>query len=171
MAIYPIVTLPDRRLKVQTKPITVFDDALQVLIKDMFESMYAANGVGLAATQIGLDISIAVIDVVGDKKNQYVLINPKVTKLGEMVNMHEGCLSVPHVSSEVMRATHVKLEALDGQGKPYTLEADGLLAECIQHEVDHLNGKLYIDLLSPFKRDRLVKKMEKAQRSDQSERM
>lgn len=168
MAIYPIVTLPDRRLRVQTRAITVFDDALQTLIKDMFESMYAAQGVGLAATQIGLDISIAVIDVVGDKKNQYVLINPKVTQKGEQIKMHEGCLSVPHVSSEVTRASHVTLHALDGKGKPYTLEADGLLAECIQHEVDHLNGKLYIDQLSRLKRERLVSKMEKVIRSEKS---
>jgi peptide deformylase len=171
MAIYSIVTLPDKRLRVQTSPITVFDEALQTLIADMFESMYAANGVGLAATQIGLDKSIAVIDVIGDKKSQYVLINPKVTLIGEKIQMHEGCLSVPHVSSEVMRTNRVKLEALDGFGKPYTLEAEGLLAECIQHEVDHLNGKLYIDLLSSLKRERLIKKMEKAQRTDRSERM
>ncbi|HLF66022.1 MAG TPA: peptide deformylase [Gammaproteobacteria bacterium] len=166
MTIYSIVTLPDKRLRVNTKPITVFDEALQTLIADMFESMYAANGVGLAATQIGLDIRIAVIDVEGDKKNQYVLINPKVTMLGEAVKMHEGCLSVPHVSAEVKRATRVKLHALDGHGKPYELEASDLLAECIQHEVDHLNGKLYIDLLSPLKRDRLIKKMDKVVRSE-----
>jgi peptide deformylase len=165
--IYKIVTLPDKRLRVNTKPITVFDDALQTLIADMFESMYAARGVGLAATQIGLDMRIAVIDVVGDKKseNQYVLINPKATPLSETVKMHEGCLSVPGVSEEVPRATKVRLNALDGQGKPYELEATDLLAECIQHEVDHLNGKLYIDLLSSLKRDRLLKKMDKS-RSD-----
>src|ERR1700691_6007587 len=105
MTTYNIVTLPDKRLRVNTKPITVFDDTLQTLIKDMFESMYAARGVGLAATQIGLDIRIAVIDVVGDKKNQYVLINPEVTLLSETIKMHEGCLSVPGVSEEVPRAT------------------------------------------------------------------
>ncbi len=168
--IYSIVTLPDKRLRVNTKPITVFDDALQTLIADMFESMYAANGVGLAATQIGLDIRIAVIDVEGTKQNQYVLINPEVTILSEQIKMHEGCLSVPHVSAEVPRATRVKLKAQDGQGKHYELEATDLLAECIQHEVDHLNGKLYIDLLSTLKRDRLLKRMQKA-RSDRSERM
>lgn len=170
MTTYNIVTLPDKRLRVNTKPITVFDDALQTLIEDMFESMYAAQGVGLAATQIGLDIRIAVIDVVGDKKNQYVLINPEVTLLSEMVKMHEGCLSVPHVSAEVIRATKVRLNALDRHGKPYELEATDLLAECIQHEVDHLNGKLYIDLLSSIKRDRLLKKMDKA-RDDRNEHM
>ncbi|MGA2654436.1 MAG: peptide deformylase [Gammaproteobacteria bacterium] len=170
MALYPLVTLPDKRLRVNTKPITVFDDKLQTLIADMFETMYAERGVGLAATQIGLDIRIAVIDVIGDKKTQYVLINPEVTLLSETVKMHEGCLSVPGVSDEVPRATKVLLKALDGQGKPYELEATELLAECIQHEVDHLNGKLYIDLLSSVKRDRLLKKMEKA-RKDRSERM
>ncbi len=168
--IYKVVTLPDKRLRVNTKPITVFDDALQILIADMFETMYYARGVGLAATQIGLDMRIAVIDVVGDKKNQYVLINPKVTFLSETVKMHEGCLSVPHVSEEVHRATKVRLNALDGQGQPYELEAEDLLAECIQHEVDHLNGKLYIDLLSSLKRDRLLKKMDKAL-NDRSENM
>lgn len=167
MALYPLVTLPDKRLRVKTKPITVFDDKLQTLIKDMFETMYAEHGVGLAATQIGLDICIAVIDVVGDKKNQYVLINPEVTLLSEMVKMHEGCLSVPGVSDEVPRATKVRLKAQDGNGIPYELEATDLLAECIQHEVDHLNGKLYIDLLSSLKRDRLLKKMDKSR----SERM
>lgn len=167
MTIYSIVTLPDKRLRVNTKPITVFDEALQTLIADMFESMYAAHGVGLAATQIGLDQRIAVIDVIGDKKQQYVLINPVVTILSASVKMHEGCLSVPHVSDEVPRATHVRLNALDGQGKPYELEATDLFAECIQHEVDHLNGKLYIDLLSSLKRDRLLKKMEKI-RKEQS---
>ncbi len=166
MTIHSIVTLPDRRLRVNTKKITTFDEPLQVLIADMFDSMYAAHGVGLAATQIGLDLRIAVIDVEGDKKNQYVLINPEVTMIGEVVNMHEGCLSVPHVSAEVKRATRVKLKALDRHGKPYELEASDLLAECIQHEVDHLNGKLYIDLLSPLKRDRLLKKMDKVQRSE-----
>ncbi|MFA6037016.1 MAG: peptide deformylase [Legionellales bacterium] len=170
MALYSLVTLPDKRLRVNTKPITVFDDALQTLIADMFETMYHERGVGLAATQIGLDIRIAVIDVEGDKKNQYVLINPEVTALSETVKMHEGCLSVPGVSEEVPRATKVRLKALDGQGKPYELEATELLAECIQHEVDHLNGKLYIDLLSSLKRDRLLKKMDKA-RNDQRERM
>jgi peptide deformylase len=170
MALYPLVTLPDKRLRVNTKPITVFDDKLQTLVEDMFETMYAERGVGLAATQIGLDIRIAVIDVVGDKKTQYVLINPEVTKLGEMVKMHEGCLSVPGVSDEVMRATKVHLKAQDQHGKTYELEATELLAECIQHEVDHLNGKLYIDLLSSLKRDRLLKKMDKT-RADRSERM
>lgn len=171
MTIHSIVTLPDKRLRVNTATITTFDNALQELIADMFESMYAANGVGLAATQIGLDMRIAVIDVEGNKKNQYVLINPEVTIIGEKIKMHEGCLSVPHVSAEVDRSTHVKLHALDRNGKPYELEATDLLAECIQHEVDHLNGKLYIDLLSSLKRDRLVRKMEKIQRSDRSERM
>lgn len=161
MALYSLVTLPDKRLRVNTKPITVFDDALQTLIADMFETMYHERGVGLAATQIGLDMRIAVIDVVGDKKTQYVLINPEVTALSATVKMHEGCLSVPGVSEEVPRATKVRLKALDGFGKPYELEATELLAECIQHEVDHLNGKLYIDLLSSLKRDRLLKKMEK----------
>ncbi len=161
MALYPLVTLPDKRLRVNTKAITVFDDKLHTLVEDMFETMYAERGVGLAATQIGLDMRIAVIDVVGDKKTQYVLINPEVTKLGEMVKMHEGCLSVPGVSEEVVRATKVHLKAQDQHGKTYELEATELLAECIQHEVDHLNGKLYIDLLSSLKRDRLLKKMEK----------
>jgi peptide deformylase len=167
MALYSLVTLPDKRLRVNTKPITIFDDKLHTLVEDMFETMYAERGVGLAATQIGLDIRIAVIDVVGDKKTQYVLINPEVTKLGEMVKMHEGCLSVPGVSEEVLRASKVHLKAQDQYGKFYEIEASELLAECIQHEVDHLNGKLYIDLLSSLKRDRLLKKMSKSN----SERM
>lgn len=164
MTTYTVVYLPDSRLREPTQPITVFDNALQTLIDDMFETMYAAKGIGLAAPQIGISKKLAVIDVKGDKSQTYCLINPEIVERSGDELMEEGCLSVPGVYDKAPRATKVKMRALDRNGKPYELEADGLLAHCIQHEIDHLNGKLFVDYLSPLKRNLARKKLDKFKR-------
>ncbi len=152
MAIRKIVYQPHSVLRKIAKDVTLFDDALQTLIDDMFETMYDANGVGLAAPQINVSLKLSVIDVVGDKQHQLVIINPVIIhSIGEQT-YEEGCLSVPGTYDKVIRADKVTVSALDRFGKPFEITADGLLGECLQHEIDHLNGKLYIDLLSPLKR-------------------
>ena len=164
MTIRKIIYLPDARLRKVSKDITTFDDELQTLIDDMFETMYDARGVGLAAPQIGINLRLSVIDVEGDKKNQIVIINPEIIESHGSTDYQEGCLSVPGSYDTVTRAEKVKVKALDRFGKPFEIEADGLLGECLQHEIDHLNGKLYIDLLSPLKRSIARKKLEKFKR-------
>lgn len=161
MAIHKIIYLPDPRLRKVSSKIEVFDDKLQTLIDDMFETMYHAKGVGLAAPQIGINIRLSVIDVNGDKKQQLVLINPEITSREGEEEYQEGCLSVPGTFDKVKRAKTVTMKALDRNAKPYEMTATGLLGECFQHEIDHLNGKLYIDLLSPLKRNIVRKKLEK----------
>lgn len=168
MAIYPIIQLPDERLRAVTAPITVFDEDLQKLIDDMFETMYAAKGIGLAAPQIAISKKLAVIDVSNNKSETWCLINPIIVeKKGEAL-MEEGCLSVPGVYDKASRALWVKLQALDRYGKPFEIEAEDLLAHCIQHEVDHLNGTLFLDHLSPLKRQLARKKLEKLKKRGQS---
>ncbi|OGV26254.1 MAG: peptide deformylase [Legionellales bacterium RIFCSPHIGHO2_12_FULL_37_14] len=164
MMIRKIVYLPDPVLRQVAKDVTEFNDELQILIDDMFETMYAAKGVGLAAPQIGISLQLSVVDVVGDKKNQFVIINPKITQSEGTSKYQEGCLSVPGVYDTVKRATKVTVAALDRHGKPFEITADGLLGECFQHEIDHLNGKLFIDLLSPLKRSMARRKLEKFKR-------
>lgn len=165
MTIRKIIHLPDPRLRQVTTPVTQFDDKLEALIDDMFETMYDANGVGLAATQIGLNLRLAVIDVKGDQARQYVLANPEIiSSEGEEI-MQEGCLSVPHVWDKVKRATRVTARAQNQAGEWYELTGEGVLAECIQHEIDHLNGKLFIDLLSPLKRQLAQRKLQKYKRN------
>lgn len=164
MAIHKIIYLPDPRLRKETKAIDSFDDDLQTLIDDMFETMYDAKGVGLAAPQIGLSLKLAVIDASLDKSQKLVLINPEIIESEGKEEMQEGCLSVPGSYDVVVRAQRVKMRAQDRHGEFYELEADGLLGEAIQHEIDHLNGTLYIDLLSPLKRARARKKLEKFKR-------
>lgn len=164
MTIHKIVYLPDPRLRAVSAPVEAFDDALQKLIDDMFETMYDARGVGLAAPQIGINIRLAVIDVTPDKSKTFVLINPEILEASGEEPYDEGCLSVPSAYDSVVRASHVKMKALDRHGKEYILEAEGLLCEAIQHEIDHLNGKLFIDLLSPVKRERARKKLDKFKR-------
>ncbi|WP_367606273.1 peptide deformylase [Legionella sp. W05-934-2] len=161
MAIYPIVYLPDPCLRKVAAPINQFDDALQTLIEDMFDTLYEARGVGLAAPQIGISKQLSVIDVIGDKKNQLVIINPKIIEREGEKEYVEGCLSVPGPYEKVIRADKVTVSALDRHGKPFEISADGLLGECLQHEIDHLNGKLFIDLLSPLKRKVARRKMDK----------
>ncbi|MBN9231500.1 MAG: peptide deformylase [Legionella sp. 40-6] len=164
MTIHKILYLPDERLREASKPVTVFDDQLQNLIEDMFETMYAARGVGLAAVQIGVHLRLSVIDVEGDRKNQLVIINPEITAREGEKKYEEGCLSVPGAYDSVFRAEKVTVRALDRHGKPFEITADGLLGECLQHEIDHMNGKLFIDLLSPLKKAMARKKLDKFKR-------
>ncbi|ULQ45098.1 peptide deformylase [Flagellatimonas centrodinii] len=166
MAILPILHHPDPRLRIKAKPVTVFDDTLQTLIDDLFETMYDAPGVGLAATQVGVDLRIAVMDC-GEDSDQpapLVIINPEVMQPEDRQVMDEGCLSVPGFTEKVSRYNRLQLNALDRHGQPFTLSAEGLVAQAIQHEIDHLDGKLYIDYLSSLKRDRLLKKLLKQEK-------
>jgi len=164
MAIRKIIYLPDPRLRLITEPVTTFDEQLQTLIDDMFDTMYDARGVGLAAPQIGINLRLSVIDVIGDKKNQLVLINPEIIASEGRAEYQEGCLSVPGAYDTVFRAEKVRVAAIDRHGKPFEMEGDGLLGECFQHEIDHLNGKLFVDLLSPIKRAMARKKLDKYKR-------
>lgn len=164
MAIHKIIYLPDPRLRQANAPVETFDDSLQELIEDMFDTMYDANGVGLAAPQIGINLSLSVVDVIGDKKQQLVLANPEIIQSIGQVEYQEGCLSVPGAYDTVIRAEKVTIKAQDRFGKPFEMDAEGLLAECFQHEIDHLNGKLFVDLLSPIKRAMARKKVDKFKR-------
>jgi peptide deformylase len=164
MAIHKIVFLPDPCLRAPCARVEEFNDELQQLIDDMFDTMYSARGVGLAAPQIGINLRLAVIDVTPDKSKQFVLINPELLESHGEEIYDEGCLSVPSAYDTVTRAARVKMQATDRHGKDYVLEAEGLLCEAIQHEIDHLNGKLFVDLLSPVKRERARKKLEKYKR-------
>ncbi len=162
MAKLPILEYPDERLRTRAAPVAEVDDEIRRLVDDMLETMYDARGIGLAATQVDVHRRVIVMDVSDDRTSPLVLINPEVTPLGEAREpMQEGCLSIPEYYAEVPRALRVHLKALDRDGKPYELEADGLLAHCIQHELDHLEGVLFVDYLSPLKRDRVMKKMQK----------
>ena len=162
MAKLPILEYPDERLRTRAAPVAKVDDEIRRLVDDMLETMYDARGIGLAATQVDVHRRVIVMDVSDDRTSPLVLINPEVTPLGEAREpMQEGCLSIPEYYAEVPRALRVHLKALDRDGKPYELEADGLLAHCIQHEHDHLEGVLFVDYLSPLKRDRVMKKMQK----------
>ncbi len=165
MAILKIVYLPDPCLRQIAKPVETFDSELQTLIDDMFETMYHARGVGLAAPQVGISKRLSVIDTEGgSKQNQLVIINPEIIRAEGEQEYHEGCLSVPGSYDKVIRAEKVTVKALDRHGEPFEITADGLLGECLQHEIDHLNGKLYIDLLSPLKRNLARRKLEKFKR-------
>lgn len=168
MAIRKILYLPDARLRTVAKPVVDFDDSLQCLIEDMFETMYDARGVGLAAPQIGVSLRLSVIDVIGDKQNQLVIINPEIVHAEGEKHYEEGCLSVPGAYDTVVRAQKVTVKALDRNGKPFEVTGEDLLAECLQHEIDHLNGKLFVDLLSPLKRALARKKLDKFKRRQAS---
>ena len=161
MALLPILRYPDPRLHTVATPVVRVDDEVRKLIADMAETMYEAPGIGLAATQVDVHKRIVVIDVSEDKSGLMALINPVILERdGEQVH-EEGCLSVPGIYEKVTRAERVKVRALNEKGEPFEFEADGLLAVCVQHEIDHLDGKLFIDYLSPLKRDRALKKLEK----------
>ena len=161
MPLLKILRYPDARLRTKAKPVELVTDGIREFLDDMLETMYDAPGIGLAATQVNVHQQIVVIDVSEEKNQPYCFINPKITQLdGEEIS-EEGCLSVPEYYAEVKRAETVTVEALDREGKPFTLEAEGLLAVCIQHELDHLKGKLFVDYLSPLKQKRLKKKLEK----------
>ena len=162
MAILEILEYPDPRLRTKAETVAVVDDRVRAIISDMFDTMYDAPGIGLAATQVNVHERIVVIDVSEDKSEPLVFINPEVTVLeGEPETMQEGCLSVPGFYEEVTRIEHCLVKALDRDGKPFELECRGLLAVCIQHEIDHLEGKLMVDYISPLKRNRIKDKLEK----------
>jgi peptide deformylase len=161
VSILSILEFPDPRLRTVAKPVKEVDKALGGLVDDMFETMYEAHGVGLAATQVNVHQRIIVIDISEEKDQPVCLINPEIMdSLGEEES-DEGCLSVPGIFEPVTRAETIKVKALDKRGESFELEADGLLAVCIQHEMDHLLGKLFVDYLSPLKRQRIKKKMQK----------
>jgi peptide deformylase len=159
-----ILEFPDPRLRKKATPVTEVDDALRALIDDMFETMYAAPGIGLAATQVDVHKRLLVTDVSLDKDAPHVLINPEILEKDGVTASDEGCLSVPGYYEEVQRAEHIKVRFLDRDGVEVEMEAEGLLAICIQHEIDHLDGKLFVDYLSEAKRQRIRKKLEKERR-------
>ncbi|MDF3936895.1 peptide deformylase [Pseudomonas citronellolis] len=165
MAILNILEFPDPRLRTIAKPVAVVDDAVRQLVDDMFETMYEAPGIGLAATQVNVHLRVVVMDLSEDKSEPRVYINPELEPLTEeMGEYQEGCLSVPGFYENVDRPVRVRIKALDRDGKAFEEIADELLAVCIQHECDHLNGKLFVDYLSNLKRDRIKKKLEKQHR-------
>ena len=166
MAILDVLRFPDERLRTVAAPVETITPELQQIVDDMFETMYAEEGIGLAATQVDIHQRIIVIDVSEDREDQLVLINPEILEQSGSTGIEEGCLSVPGSRALVPRAEGVKVRALDRHGKPFELEADDLLAICIQHEMDHLVGKLFVDYLSPLKRQRIRQKLEKMARED-----
>ncbi|MEB2311077.1 MAG: peptide deformylase [Sorangiineae bacterium] len=165
MAIREILHYPDPRLREVAKPVEAVTDEIRVLVEDMAETMYDAPGVGLAAPQIGVSLRIFVIDIAAEDEPSElrVFINPEIFERDGVQTWNEGCLSFPGVSEEIKRAAHVKLRALDAKGKPFELEAEGLLAVAVQHETDHLNGVLMIDKLSAIKKRMMGRKLAKAQ--------
>lgn len=164
MALLKILHFPDPRLRTKASEVTDFDQNLAVLVDDMFETMYDAPGIGLAATQVDVHERLLVLDVSDNKSDPLVLINPEIVSSDGEEEMDEGCLSVPGFYETVCRAESIKVKAQDVTGKHFELEADGLKAVCIQHEMDHLDGKLFVDYLSGLKRDRIRKKLEKQQK-------
>jgi peptide deformylase len=170
MAVRDIITLPDPRLKLVSEPVARVDDAVRALMDDMLDTMYDAPGVGLAAIQIGVPKRVVVVDLGKDEtaREPLCLANPEVTWVSEERRAHEeGCLSIPEYYEEVERPTRVRVRYLDRDGHAREIEADGLLATCLQHEIDHLNGVLFIDHLSKLKRDRVIKKFAKAAKLDE----
>ncbi|MCK5894914.1 MAG: peptide deformylase [Endozoicomonadaceae bacterium] len=162
MAILTILEYPDDRLRKEGVVVEIFSDSLRAFIDDMFDTMYESAGIGLAATQVNVQERIFVMDLSKDKSQPMVFINPKITPLTEEFSEHgEGCLSVPGVYENLKRPAKIRINALDRNGEPFELECEGLMAVCIQHEVDHLNGKLFVDYLSNLKRTRIRKKLEK----------
>mgnify|MGYP001823080208 FL=1 len=164
MAILNILHFPDPRLRTVAQPVETVDDTIRKLADDMLETMYAAPGIGLAATQVNVHKRVIVIDISEDKNQPLYLINPEIIELDGVEEMEEGCLSVPGVYETVRRADQVRIRALGLDGKSFEMEANELLAVCIQHEIDHLDGKLFVDYLSQLKRTRIRKKLEKEQR-------
>jgi peptide deformylase len=165
MALLPILCFPDPRLHTVARPVQAVDDRVRGIVADMLETMYDAQGIGLAATQVDVHERIIVIDVSEQRDQPLVLINPALEWASAETQVNdEGCLSVPGIYDGVERASSVRVSALDRDGKPHTVEAQGLLAVCIQHEMDHLQGKVFVEYLSPLKRNRIKSKMLKARR-------
>ncbi len=164
MALLEILHFPDPRLRRMCQPIDDINDDIRVLATDMLETMYEAPGIGLAAAQVNVQKRLLVVDVSEDKNEPLVFINPEILEKNGVEVMQEGCLSVPGFYEDVERADSIKVKAFDQHGNEFTLGADGLLAVCIQHEIDHLDGKLFVDYISPFKRQRIKTKLEKQKR-------
>lgn len=170
MALLPILRYPDPRLYKTAAPVEVVDDRIRTLVRDMAETMYAAPGVGLAATQVDVHERVIVIDVSEDADNLLVLINPEIIwKSDETQVFEEGCLSVPEIYDEVERAAQIRVRALDEQGETFEFDADGLLAVCVQHEIDHLNGKVFVEYLSMLKQNRIRTRLKKRERERERE--
>ena len=166
MAILDILCYPDKRLRKVAKPVEKVDDSIKKLVEDMFETMYIAPGIGLAATQVDVHQQVIVIDVSEDKTQPLCLINPVIIAEEGTERCDEGCLSVPEIYEAVERSEKVTVKALDQNGDEYTLQADEMLAVCIQHEMDHLKGKLFVDYLSPLKLQRIKKRLLKVMREE-----
>ena len=164
MAKLTILEFPDPRLRKKAVPVDVVDDELRTLVDDMFEPLYAAPGIGLAATQVDVHRRLLVADVSSDKSDPHVFINPEILEKDGVTVTEEGCLSVPGYYEEVKRADHIRVRYLDREGRECEGEFEGLLAVCVQHEIDHLDGKLFVDYLSEAKRSRIRKKLEKERR-------
>lgn len=166
MAVLHVLHYPDERLRTIAKPVEKVDAEIQKIVDDMFETMYLEEGIGLAATQVNIHQRIIVIDVSETRDQRLVLINPELLDANGDTGIEEGCLSIPEQRAFIPRAEHVKVKALDYNGQSFELEADDLLAICIQHEMDHLVGKLFVDYLSPLKRQRIRQKVEKLDKLD-----
>ena len=167
MALLPILSFPDARLHTVAQPVKAVDDRIRTLVADMLETMYDANGIGLAATQVDVHERLVVIDISEGRDQPLVLVNPEITWYGpERETGEEGCLSVPGIYDGVERATAIRLKAQNLEGQPVELEAEGMLAICVQHELDHLLGKVFVEYLSPLKRNRIRTKLLKQQKDD-----
>ncbi len=164
MAVRPILHYPDPRLRRQALPVAQVDAAVRRLVDDLAETMYAAPGIGLAAIQVNEPRRVIVIDLSEGRNQLHVFINPEIVARDGVQTMEEGCLSVPGIYEEVTRPNRVRVRALDRDGQPFEFEAEGMLATCIQHEIDHLDGKVFVDYLSRLKQSRIRKKLEKQQR-------
>ena len=162
MALLTILHYPDERLRTRAQPVTTVDATIQKLIDDMFETMYAAPGIGLAATQVNVHLRILVMDISEQRNQPLIFINPEILENQGTQEYEEGCLSVPGFYESVERSASIRVRALGRDGKSFELAAEGLLAVCIQHEIDHLDGKLFVDYLSQLKRSRIRKKLEKS---------
>jgi len=166
MALLDILEFPDPRLRTKAQAVTNVDDTIRQTVKDMFETMYDSKGIGLAATQVNIHQRIIVIDISEEKNEKNVFINPQITVLDDIPDSYdEGCLSIPGFYETVERPKKVRVEALNENGDTFAIEPEGLLAVCIQHEIDHLDGKLFVDYISPIKRNRIRKKLEKQHRA------
>ncbi len=166
MAVLDVLTYPDPRLRIQAAPVDTVDDSIRRLVDDMAETMYTAPGIGLAAVQVNVHKRVIVIDLSDDHTDLKVFINPELTKRAGSQESEEGCLSVPGIYAAVTRAESITVRALDRNGDEFTLDANGILSVCIQHEIDHLDGKVFVDYLSRLKQQRIRKKLVKQVRRD-----
>ncbi len=164
MALLQILKYPDSRLHTVAEPVAKVDEAIRSLVDDMADTMYAAPGIGLAATQVNVHKQLIVMDISESKDQLLVLINPEIVESSGQIECEEGCLSVPGIFETVSRAAEIRVRALDRNGNTFEFDASGLLAVCVQHEMDHLKGKVFVEYLSPLKQERIVKKLRKAER-------